>query len=110
MGARTSASSPKSGTTRLATWRLISSPRKAFHRSQTGSAFNGPEGRESGTGQLASRIAASGYASSDVTIVAISHLHADHISSWTAIVRCSARHAMSSAKRNGTTGPRPMSP
>ncbi|VTZ59326.1 Metallo-beta-lactamase family hydrolase protein (fragment) [Sinorhizobium medicae] len=46
---------------------------------QTGSAFNGPEGRESGTGQLASRIAASGYASSDVTIVAISHLHADHI-------------------------------
>ncbi|MES5048239.1 MBL fold metallo-hydrolase [Rhizobium nepotum] len=40
---------------------------------------NGPEGREFGTGQLASRIAASGYALSDVTIVAISHLHADHI-------------------------------
>ncbi|WP_037086782.1 MBL fold metallo-hydrolase [Neorhizobium vignae] len=40
---------------------------------------NGPEGRAFGTGQLASRIAASGYASSDVTIVAISHLHADHI-------------------------------
>jgi len=40
---------------------------------------NGPEGREFGTGQLASRIAASGYAPSDVTIVAISHLHADHI-------------------------------
>jgi ribonuclease BN (tRNA processing enzyme) len=40
---------------------------------------NGPEGREFGTGQLASRIAASGYASSDVTIVAISHLHTDHI-------------------------------
>ncbi|RCW81203.1 MBL fold metallo-hydrolase [Phyllobacterium bourgognense] len=38
---------------------------------------NGPEGREFGTRQLASRIAASGYASSDVTIVAISHLHAD---------------------------------
>ncbi|APO72728.1 metallo-beta-lactamase family hydrolase protein (plasmid) [Rhizobium gallicum] len=40
---------------------------------------NGPEGRKFGTGQLASRIASSGYASSDVTIVAISHLHADHI-------------------------------
>lgn len=40
---------------------------------------NGPEGREFGTGQLASRIAASGYALSNVTIVAISHLHADHI-------------------------------
>lgn len=40
---------------------------------------NGPEGREVGTGQLASRIAASGYSLSDVTIVAISHLHADHI-------------------------------
>ena len=40
---------------------------------------NGPEGREFGTGQLANRIAASGYAPSDVTIVAISHLHADHI-------------------------------
>ncbi|MBY5377342.1 MBL fold metallo-hydrolase [Rhizobium leguminosarum] len=40
---------------------------------------NGPEGREFGTGQLASRVAASGYALSDVTIVAISHLHADHI-------------------------------
>jgi glyoxylase-like metal-dependent hydrolase (beta-lactamase superfamily II) len=40
---------------------------------------NGHDGREYGTGQLASRIAASGYALSDVTIVAISHLHADHI-------------------------------
>lgn len=40
---------------------------------------NGPEGMEVGTGQLASRIAASGYSLSDVTIVAISHLHADHI-------------------------------
>lgn len=40
---------------------------------------NGLEGREVGTGQLASRIAASGYSLSDVTIVAISHLHADHI-------------------------------
>lgn len=40
---------------------------------------NGPEGREVGTGQLASRIVASGYSLSDVTIVAISHLHADHI-------------------------------
>ncbi|HWJ72238.1 MAG TPA: MBL fold metallo-hydrolase [Kaistia sp.] len=40
---------------------------------------NGPEGRALGTGQLASRIAASGYSPSDVTIVAISHLHADHI-------------------------------
>ncbi|MGM4986415.1 MULTISPECIES: MBL fold metallo-hydrolase [Rhizobium] len=40
---------------------------------------NGPEGREFGTGQLANRIASSGYAPSGVTIVAISHLHADHI-------------------------------
>lgn len=40
---------------------------------------NGPEGREVGTGQLASRITASGYSLSDVTIVVISHLHADHI-------------------------------
>lgn len=40
---------------------------------------NGPEGREVGAGRLASRIVASGYSLSDVTIVAISHLHADHI-------------------------------
>lgn len=40
---------------------------------------NGSEGREVGTGQLASRIASSGYSLSDVTIVVISHLHADHI-------------------------------
>ncbi len=40
---------------------------------------NGPEGREFGAGQLASRVAASGYVLSDVTIVALSHLHADHI-------------------------------
>lgn len=40
---------------------------------------NGPEGREFGTGHLASRITASGYTPADVTIVAISHLHADHI-------------------------------
>ncbi|MFK4808752.1 MBL fold metallo-hydrolase [Devosia sp. ZW T5_3] len=40
---------------------------------------NGPEGRESGTGQLVHRIAASGYSPSDITMVVISHLHADHI-------------------------------
>ncbi|UWU15548.1 MBL fold metallo-hydrolase [Rhizobium sullae] len=40
---------------------------------------NGQEGREFGTGHLASRITASGYTPADVTIVAISHLHADHI-------------------------------
>jgi len=40
---------------------------------------NGPEGREQGTGRLPERIVASGYAPSDVTVVAISHLHADHI-------------------------------
>jgi glyoxylase-like metal-dependent hydrolase (beta-lactamase superfamily II) len=40
---------------------------------------NGPEGREVGAGRLASRIVASGYSLSDVTIVVISHLHADHI-------------------------------
>jgi glyoxylase-like metal-dependent hydrolase (beta-lactamase superfamily II) len=40
---------------------------------------NGPEGRSLGTGLLLDRIVASGYSPSDVTIVAISHLHADHI-------------------------------
>lgn len=40
---------------------------------------NGQEGRRFGTGQLASCITASGYAPSDVTIVAISHLHTNHI-------------------------------
>lgn len=40
---------------------------------------NGPEGREHGTGRLAERIVASGYDTSDVTMVVLSHLHADHI-------------------------------
>ncbi|UHD45810.1 MBL fold metallo-hydrolase [Aureimonas altamirensis] len=39
----------------------------------------GPEGRGAGSGQLTKRISESGYSPSDVTIVVITHLHADHI-------------------------------
>lgn len=40
---------------------------------------NGAEGRNAGLGRLAQRLANSGYSPADVTIVALTHLHTDHI-------------------------------
>ncbi|MBS3649236.1 MBL fold metallo-hydrolase [Pseudaminobacter sp. 19-2017] len=72
----------------------------------------GAGARENGMGQLASRMAASGYKPEDVTVVVISHMHGDHIGGLMengAPAFANARYVMGQAEYDFWTAPERMS-
>ncbi|WP_207770943.1 MBL fold metallo-hydrolase [Kumtagia ephedrae] len=72
----------------------------------------GAGGRENGLGQLAARLAASGYKPEDVSIVVVTHMHGDHIGGLMengAPAFANARYVMGQAEFDFWTAPERMS-